>query len=415
MESALLPPELSVGVVGQRVPDPLLEGLAVGLGPGLVQGDLDRRRLREAKLGEERRTSLRDFRRQETAPVEQKAPSRSPGQLADESAVVVADDAVDGGALRRRGFGAHSRRHEAAVRVKELGKTEPQARLEEGPEPPRPPRRMALVHLLPKRLDVGTCSPLATLAARTVDESIPVPRRTRDEDRMGLPTRLVGPDEQADTSAMELETREAVRGHRGRAFYRGSGSAPSRLGPRGTIPSMTDLVVTLIGPDHPGIVDSVAEAVACHGGNWLESRMAHLAGKFAGILRIEVADGSRAGLEAALRALESKGLSLVVETSRATADVRRALEIELLGQDRPGLVRQISDILARRRINVEELVTDRFSAPMSGELLFRARLKVDVPAVVDVADLRQALEQLAADLMVEVRVAEAMGQKSALR
>ena len=49
---------------------------------------------------------------------------------------------------------------------------------------------------------------------------------------------------------------------------------------------MTDLVLTLIGPDRPGLVEAVAEVVAAHGGNWLESRMARLAGKFAGILRI---------------------------------------------------------------------------------------------------------------------------------
>ncbi len=47
---------------------------------------------------------------------------------------------------------------------------------------------------------------------------------------------------------------------------------------------MADLVLTLIGPDRPGLVEAVAEPIAAHGGNWLESRMAHLAGQFAGIV-----------------------------------------------------------------------------------------------------------------------------------
>jgi glycine cleavage system regulatory protein len=172
---------------------------------------------------------------------------------------------------------------------------------------------------------------------------------------------------------------------------------------------MADLIVTLIGPDRPGIVDSVAEAVASHGGNWLESRMAHLAGRFAGVLRVEAAPERIAELEAALAGLQSSGLRLVVERGASpAAEALHAMEIELLGLDRPGLVRQVSDLLASRRINVEELRTDRFSAPMSGELLFRVQLQVDVPASVSAAGLRQDLERLAADLMVEIRVAEAL-------
>ena len=174
---------------------------------------------------------------------------------------------------------------------------------------------------------------------------------------------------------------------------------------------MIDLVLTLIGPDHPGIVDSVSDVVAAHGGNWLESRMAHLAGKFAGVLCVEVADEQAAALEAALARLSASGLHVIVERS-VPAEVAppRITEIELLGLDRPGLVREISDLLAGRAINVEELRTDRFSAPMSGELLFRAQVRVDVPATVSAADLRKDLERLASDLMVEIRLAEALGR-----
>src|SRR5512140_1039463 len=121
---------------------------------------------------------------------------------------------------------------------------------------------------------------------------------------------------------------------------------------------MIDLVLTLIGPDHPGIVDSVSEVVAAHGGNWLESRMAHLAGKFAGVLCIEVEEDRAADLEAALGRLEVSGLRIVVERSEPVeAGRQRAMEIELLGVDRPGLVHEVSALLAAHRINVEELVT----------------------------------------------------------
>ena len=172
---------------------------------------------------------------------------------------------------------------------------------------------------------------------------------------------------------------------------------------------MTDLVLTLIGPDRPGLVEAVAEVIAGHGGNWLESRMAHLAGKFAGILRVEVPAAQAASLSAALAALQERGLRVVAEPSEGdepAADDARTMELELVGLDRPGIVREISQILARSGANVEELSTNRSSAPMSGEMLFAAKTRVRLPAHADVAGLRAGLERMASDLMVEIRLVE---------
>lgn len=173
---------------------------------------------------------------------------------------------------------------------------------------------------------------------------------------------------------------------------------------------MTHLVLTLIGPDQPGIVETVSEVVADNGGNWLDSRMAHLAGKFAGVLSVEVPDDRAAALEEALGRLETSGLTIVVERSAvAEAPRRHAMEIELVGLDRPGLVHEISTLLATHRINVEELTTDRAAAAHSGDPLFRARVRVVVPETVEVGAVRQGLERLATDLMVEIRLVEALG------
>jgi len=173
---------------------------------------------------------------------------------------------------------------------------------------------------------------------------------------------------------------------------------------------MIDLVLTLIGPDHPGIVDAVSKVVAANGGNWLESRMAHLAGKFAGVLCVEVADEQAAALEAALGQLSVRGLHVIVERS-APPDVapRQIIEIELLGLDRPGLVHEVSELLAIQRINVEDLSTDRPAAAMSGSRMFHAHIRAAVPDGVDMSELHRGLERLAADLMVEIRLAEAIG------
>jgi glycine cleavage system regulatory protein len=170
---------------------------------------------------------------------------------------------------------------------------------------------------------------------------------------------------------------------------------------------MPDLVLTLIGPDRPGIVEAIAEPIARHGGNWLESRMAHLAGKFAGILRIDVPSGREDALTSALRALEASGLKLTIEAGPAAGGEpgSRTFLLDLVGLDRPGIVREISHALAERGVNIEELTTDRTTAPMSGELLFRSRARVSVPPRTDPERLRERLEQLAGDLMVQVTLA----------
>jgi glycine cleavage system regulatory protein len=169
---------------------------------------------------------------------------------------------------------------------------------------------------------------------------------------------------------------------------------------------MTDLVLTLLGPDRPGLVELVAGVIAAHGGNWLESRMSHLAGKFAGILRAELPADRVAAATAALAALEARGLKVTVETAaRAAApSAERSMDLELVGLDRPGIVREISQLLAGNGVNVEELVTNRSSAPMSGEMLFEARAHVRVPPATDVAQLRAELERVGSDLLVEVKL-----------
>ena len=170
---------------------------------------------------------------------------------------------------------------------------------------------------------------------------------------------------------------------------------------------MSDLVLTLIGPDRPGIVEAIAEPIARHGGNWLESRMAHLAGKFAGILRIEVAAEQASALMVSLRALERSGLALTIEAGPAepAGSGARTFLLDLVGLDRPGIVREISRALVEHGVNIEELTTDRTTAPMSGELLFRSRARVSLPADVDPEHVRRRLERLAGDLMVQVSLA----------
>src|SRR5947209_445661 len=109
------------------------------------------------------------------------------------------------------------------------------------------------------------------------------------------------------------------------------------------------LVMTVIGPDRPGLVDAVSGLVAEHGGNWLESRMSRLGGQFAGILRVEIPAVKKPAFVRAMKALEAQGLTVVAHSDQpASADLDAAFVLlEIVGQDRPGIVHQISHALAR--------------------------------------------------------------------
>ncbi|MGE0592652.1 MAG: glycine cleavage system protein R [Vicinamibacterales bacterium] len=164
------------------------------------------------------------------------------------------------------------------------------------------------------------------------------------------------------------------------------------------------LVLTVIGDDRPRIVETLAEQVLAAGANWEESQMAHVAGKFAGLLRVSVEEDRAGELSARLRTIAG-GLTVVVEEAGAPPAVEgRPLRLELVGNDRPGIVRDISRALAVQHINIEELETGVESAPMTGDLLFRASALVRVPPTVTLDALRGELEALADELMVDLDV-----------
>jgi len=166
------------------------------------------------------------------------------------------------------------------------------------------------------------------------------------------------------------------------------------------------LVMTLIGPDRTGLVEAVARTVSEHGGNWLESRMCRLGGEFAGILRIEIPAEKKPALLAALPKIS--GLNVVVrpdETKISPAGARQT-KFEIVGSDRPGIVREITSALARANVNVEEFSSEVISAPMSGETLFKASARLQLPEHCDLAALKKDLEKIAADLLVDVSFGE---------
>jgi len=162
------------------------------------------------------------------------------------------------------------------------------------------------------------------------------------------------------------------------------------------------IVLTVIGPDHPGLVESLAAVVAMHGGNWEEGRMAHLDGHFAGLLRVVVDASQRVALETDLGSLSGLSVTSTTSTPVEEEETGPLYSLSVLGQDREGIVLDLSRALAKHGVNVEELNSTCESAPMSGETLFRATANLRLPTAASPDTLREKLEAIGDDLMVDV-------------
>lgn len=167
------------------------------------------------------------------------------------------------------------------------------------------------------------------------------------------------------------------------------------------------LVLTVIGDDRPGLVGELAAVISAHQGNWLESSMSRLAGKFAGIVKIAVPASGASALQSALAGLA--GLKVTAESSNEGAPARgRRLRLSLVGHDRIGIVREVSQVLARHAVNVEGLATHTSSAPMSAETLFHAQAELLAGPDLDARALTAELEHISNDLMVDITLDETL-------
>jgi glycine cleavage system regulatory protein len=168
---------------------------------------------------------------------------------------------------------------------------------------------------------------------------------------------------------------------------------------------MATLVLTVIGDDRPGLVSALSAPVNAHGASWERSQMSRLAGKFAGIVMVAVADDRVEALVGGLTALRDEGLQVAVErTDQPVQRESRRLHLELLGADHPGIVAEISSSLAAHGVSIEDLSTDVREAPMAGGMLFEATAVLEAPAATSIETLRSVLERLADELMVEIRL-----------
>ncbi|MFT5211885.1 MAG: glycine cleavage system regulatory protein [Flavobacterium sp.] len=162
------------------------------------------------------------------------------------------------------------------------------------------------------------------------------------------------------------------------------------------------LIIGFIAKDKPGLIRTISETVNSHSGNWLESKMTELAGRFVGLAVVEVDAEHFDALKEALDKIEE--LLSVVEETELTTEVQntRILELNIVGPDRPGIVADVTMALEKYVANVSEMETHISAAPMSGELTFSADASIIVPFEMDWSVIAERLDQLANDLDIDI-------------
>jgi len=167
---------------------------------------------------------------------------------------------------------------------------------------------------------------------------------------------------------------------------------------------MTQLVITIVGDDRPGIVENLAAVVAQHEGNWLSSSLSNLAGQFAGIIEVSVADERREQLSAAISELPGLQVHSVVGGDSTEIGDQPMAELEVVGVDQPGIVHGLTELLKNEGINLLQFASWTESAPNSGDELFRAVAEFELSENLDLEALQAKLENMAEDLAVDIEL-----------
>lgn len=166
----------------------------------------------------------------------------------------------------------------------------------------------------------------------------------------------------------------------------------------------TSYIITFIGDDRPGLVEQLSKVIEENRGNWHESQLSQLGGKFAGLVLVSIPQDGAQQLETALKGLADSGLSVRLTPASAGQSIpaARKITLSIIGPDRLGIVREISQALASHQVNVVEMDSQVTSAPMSAEMLFQARIDAEIPRDTNLDDLSDMLDEIANQMTLDI-------------
>ncbi len=151
------------------------------------------------------------------------------------------------------------------------------------------------------------------------------------------------------------------------------------------------LVVSAIGEDRPGLVNELARCCAEYQCNIVDSRMTLMGGEFAIVMMVSGPWDAIAKLESALPQVTRKLnlLSHIKQTTQRGISKTIAYSVNVVSLDHPGIVHEIAQFFAQRRINIDDLQTTTYCAPHTGTQMFNLSMTIGLPADTHLASLRE--------------------------
>lgn len=166
---------------------------------------------------------------------------------------------------------------------------------------------------------------------------------------------------------------------------------------------MALLVLSVVGSDRPGLTKALAAAVLSAGGNWLESHLSQLGGLYVGSVLVALEAGGVEALRSAVQTVDAHGLEVrIAPAVEGAVAGGEALHLALVGQDRPGIVNQVSAVLSRLGANIETFKTWIDAEAHSGAPLFHMEAHLRLPPDLKAGTVQAALEEISAEVMVDM-------------
>ena len=166
---------------------------------------------------------------------------------------------------------------------------------------------------------------------------------------------------------------------------------------------MKPIIITLVGIDKPGLISDIAKTVYDMGGNWLGSNFSHMAGHFAGFVQVDLPLEKHQALIEHLSEHPDLKIHLLPGLTEPQGE-QQSVHIDIMGNDKTGIVQELTQILSQFNLNIVKFDSFLESAPNWGGALFKAKATIRVAADFDLERLRDRLESVANDLMVDIEI-----------
>jgi glycine cleavage system regulatory protein len=167
---------------------------------------------------------------------------------------------------------------------------------------------------------------------------------------------------------------------------------------------MKNVIITLVGKDQPGLVETIATCVFNAKGNWQSSNLSKMAGQFAGIIQVQLPETAVPEVEKYLSALPQLNCIVQVDECHTETIDGQYITIDVMGNDKPGIVQEITTSLAQSSTSVVKMQTSCEAAPNWGGNLFKAHIIAAVDATTELDTITEQLEAIANDLVVELNI-----------